>query len=44
MFRVTADPLQAYVDFDPERKRDLTELHKLVVPAAPALKRYLSWC
>lgn len=40
MFRVTADTLQAYVDFDPERKRDLTELHKLVVPAAPALKRY----
>ena len=40
MFRVTADTLQAYLDFDPERKRDLTELHKLVVSAAPALKRY----
>ena len=40
MFRVTADTLQAYLDFDPERRRDLTELHKLVVSAAPALKRY----
>lgn len=40
MFRVTADTLQAYLEFDPERKRDLTELHKLVVSAAPALKRY----
>jgi len=40
MFRVTADTLQAYLDFDPERKRDLTALHKLVVSAAPALKRH----
>ena len=40
MFRVTADTLQAYLDFDPERKRDLTELHRLVVAAAPALKRH----
>jgi hypothetical protein len=40
MFRVTADTLQAYLDFDPERRRDLTELHKLVVSAAPTLKRY----
>ncbi|WP_426412244.1 hypothetical protein [Bradyrhizobium ganzhouense] len=40
MFRVTADTLQAYLDFDPERKRDLTELHKLVVSTAPTLKRY----
>ena len=40
MFRVTADTLQAYVDFDPERKRDLIALHELVVSAAPALKRY----
>ena len=40
MFRVTADTLQAYLDFDPERKRDLTELHKLIVSAAPALKRH----
>lgn len=40
MFQVTADTLQAYLDFDPERRRDLTELHKLVVSAAPSLKRY----
>jgi hypothetical protein len=40
MFRVTADTLQAYLDFDPARKRDLTELNKLVVSAAPALKRH----
>lgn len=26
MFRVTADTLQACLDFDPERKRDLTKL------------------
>lgn len=24
MFQVTADTLQAYLDFDPERRRDLT--------------------
>ena len=40
MFRVIADTLQAYLDFDPKRKHDLTELHKLVVSAAPALKRH----
>ncbi|MDH6262982.1 hypothetical protein [Bradyrhizobium sp. BR13661] len=40
MFRVTADTLQAYLDFDPDRKRDLIALHKLVVSAAPALKRH----
>jgi len=40
MFRVTADTLQAYLDFDPERKRDLTALHKLLVSAAPALTRH----
>lgn len=40
MFRVVADTLQAYLDFDPERKRDLTELNELVVSAAPTLKRY----
>ncbi|MET4068911.1 hypothetical protein ABID58_003709 [Bradyrhizobium sp. S3.2.6] len=40
MFRVTADTLQAYLDFDPQRRRDLTELHKLVVSVAPTLKRY----
>ena len=40
MFRVTADTLQAYLDFDPERKRDLIQLHGLVVSAAPALERH----
>ena len=40
MFRVVADTLQAYLDVDPERKRDLSELNKLVVLAAPTLKRY----
>src|ERR1700674_1091223 len=40
MFRVTADSLGAYLDFDPERKPDLVELHKLMTKSAPALKRY----
>jgi hypothetical protein len=40
MFRVTADGLRAYLDFDPERKPDLVELHKLMARTAPALKRY----
>ena len=40
MFRVTADTLQAYLDFDPERKGDLVALHKLLVAAAPDLKRH----
>ena len=40
MFRVPADTLQAYLDLDPERKHDLVSLHKLMVQAAPALKRH----
>jgi hypothetical protein len=40
MFRVTAETLQAYLDFDPERKHDLVNLHKLIVRAAPTLKRF----
>src|SRR3954452_21147534 len=40
MFRVTADTLQAYLNFDPERKRDLINIHRLMVQAAPGLKRY----
>jgi len=40
MFRVTADTLQAYLDFDPERKHDLVKLHKLIERAAPTLKRF----
>jgi hypothetical protein len=40
MFRVTADSLAAYLDFDPERKPDLVKLHKLMARTAPGLKRY----
>jgi hypothetical protein len=40
MFRVTADSLGAYLDFDSERKPDLVKLHKLIAKAAPALKRH----
>jgi hypothetical protein len=40
MFRVTADSLGAYLDFDPERKPDLVKLDKLMAKTAPALKRY----
>lgn len=40
MFRVTADSLAAYLDFDPERKPDLVRLHALIRETAPALKRY----
>lgn len=40
MFRVAADSLAAYLDFDPERKPDLVRLHALIREAAPALKRH----
>ena len=40
MFKVTADSLRGYLDFDPERKPDLVKLHQLISRAAPALKRY----
>jgi hypothetical protein len=40
MFRVTADSLAAYLDFDTERKPDLVKLHELMAKAAPDLKRY----
>jgi hypothetical protein len=40
MFRVTADSLRAYLDFDPERKADLVKLHRLLTETAPTLKRY----
>ena len=40
MFRVTADSVAAYLDFDPERKPDLVKLHKLMAKTAPALERY----
>lgn len=40
MFRVDADSLQAYFDFDPKRRIDLQKLDKLVKESAPRLKRY----
>jgi hypothetical protein len=40
MFQVTADSLEAYLDFDRERKPDLARLHTLIRKAAPDLKRY----
>jgi len=40
MFRVTADTLHDYLNFDPERKHDLVKLHKVMAEAAPNLKRY----
>ena len=40
MYRVTADSLSAYLNFDPTRKADLVRLHELVRSIAPDLKRY----
>lgn len=40
MFRVTADTLEAYLDFDPDRRSDLIEFHQLMRRTAPNLKRY----
>jgi hypothetical protein len=40
MFRVTADSLAAYLDFDPARKPDLEKLDAVMRKAAPSLKRY----
>jgi hypothetical protein len=40
MFRVNADTLDAYLDFDPVRKIDLEKLDKLLKRFAPRLKRY----
>lgn len=40
MYRVTADNLAAYLNFDPARKPDLVRLHELLRSAAPDLKRY----
>jgi hypothetical protein len=40
MFRVTADSLEAYLAFDPDRTADLKHLHALMCKAAPALKRH----
>ena len=40
MFRVMADSLAAYLDFDLEQKPDLVEFHELMAKAAPALERH----
>ncbi|MET4804259.1 hypothetical protein [Bradyrhizobium sp. LB11.1] len=40
MYRVIADSLEAYLNFDPERKSDLVRLHEVIRKAAPSLKRY----
>ncbi len=40
MFRVTADTLEAYLDFDPDRRPDLVKFHQLMRATAPNLKRY----
>jgi hypothetical protein len=40
VFQVTAGTLQAYLEFDPERKHDLLNLDKLNTRTAPALKRF----
>src|SRR5262249_32934915 len=40
MFRVDVDSLQAYLAFDPKRKRDLLKLHAAISKAAPGLKRH----
>ena len=40
MFRVNADTLETYLDFDPIRKIDLQKLDGLLKKSAPRLKRY----
>ena len=40
MFRVTAESLQAYLDFDPDRTSDLVKFHQLMRKTAPDLERY----
>jgi hypothetical protein len=40
MFRVTADSLAAYLDFDPTRKSDLEKLDAVMRKTAPTLKRH----
>src|SRR5215510_10172451 len=40
MYRVTADSLEGYLDFDPARKSDLRRLNDLIRAAAPNLRRY----
>lgn len=40
MFRVTADSLRAYFDFDPKRKAELVKLDALMSKVAPGLRRH----
>lgn len=40
VFKVTADNLQSYFNFDPDRTSDLRKLDGLLKKAAPTLKRY----
>jgi hypothetical protein len=40
MYRVTADSLESYLDFDHARKSDLVRLHDLMRKAAPNLRRH----
>ncbi len=40
MYRVVADSLKTYLDFDAVRKTDLLRLHELMRKAAPGLKRH----
>ena len=40
MFRVTAETLDDYLDFDRARRRDLVRLHGLIRKAAPSLRRH----
>jgi hypothetical protein len=40
MFRVDADSLDAYLDFDPKRKPELLKLDGVIRRSAPALKRH----
>jgi hypothetical protein len=40
MYRVLADTLEAYLNFDAERKADLVRLHQVMRKSAPGLKRY----
>ena len=40
MYKVAADSLSSYLDFDPARKSDLVRLHELVRTAAPDLRRH----
>jgi hypothetical protein len=40
MFRVDADSLDAYLDFDPKRKAELVKLDGVIRKSAPTLKRH----